>query len=532
MALGFRTLTTLTVVVLAVPGLGQAQIGAELSVPQHLEDGEEYTIPLVDLVEHGRILFQANWTLQEGGGRPALKGNLNPLADPTDPLLFPRNFNRVSAPDANSCFGCHNVPASGGGGDFVANVFVLAQRFDFATFDPNDPIPTKGTVNEQGNNALLQDIGNSRNSLGMFGSGYIEMLARQMTVDLQTIRDTIGPGMSAPLVTKGVSFGVLARRPNGEWDTRGVQGLPTPSVRGATNAFDPPNLIIRPFHQAGAVISLRQFTNNAFPHHHGISSTERAGVGNDDDQDGFADEMTRADVTAASVYQATLAVPGRVIPNNAEIEQAVLNGEQVFEAIGCTGCHIRALPLHDDGHVFVEPNPFNPPGNLRPGEADPLSVDLNSGELPLPRLQANDLNVTWVPAFTDLKLHDITTGPNDPNREPLNMHFPPSSPQFFAGNSRFLTRKLWGVANEPPFFHHGQYTTMRQAIEAHHGEAEASNLAWQSLSDYDRDSVIEFLKTLQILPAGTRHLVIDENGNAKRWPPVSVSRGRGGIRGR
>jgi hypothetical protein len=352
-----------------------------------------------------------------------------------------------------------------------------------------------------------------------------------MTEDLQAIRNTLGPGMSAPLATKGVSFGTLSRGAGGEWDVSAVEGLAATSLV-TTGPSDPPSLIIRPFHQAGAVISLREFSNNAFNHHHGIQSTERFGLGGDVDQDGFVDEMTRADVTAASVFQATLAVPGRVIPNDPEIEAAVLNGEQQFAAIGCTECHIRALPLDDDGHLFSEPNPFNPPGNLRPGETETLFVDLNHHKLPLPRLRANRNGVTWVPALTDLKLHDITTGPNDPNREPLNMHFAAGSPQFFAGNSRFLTRKLWGVANEPPFFHHGQHTTMRQAIEAHHGEAEASNLGWQALSDYDRDSIIEFLKTLQILPEGTRHLVVDEKGNHKPWPPGPAKQGPEGLRGR
>ena len=30
------------------------------------------------------------------------------------------------------------------------------------------------------------------------------------------------------------------------------------------------------------------------------------------------------------------------------------------------------------------------------------------------------------------------------------------------GNCRFLTKRLWGAANEPPFFHHGLFTTLRQ----------------------------------------------------------------------
>lgn len=77
----------------------------------------------------------ARWTVEEGAGRPKSKGTGLPLADEQDPLVFPRNFNRISGPDTNSCAGCHNMPATGGGGDIVANVFVLGQRFDFATFN-------------------------------------------------------------------------------------------------------------------------------------------------------------------------------------------------------------------------------------------------------------------------------------------------------------------------------------------------------------------------------------------------------------
>ena len=81
-------------------------------------------------------------------------------------------------------------------------------------------------MDEQGNHVLQETVANSRATLGMFGSGYIEMLARQMTVDLQAIRDTVGPGESALLETKGVNFGVLARDAEGYWDVSAVEGLP------------------------------------------------------------------------------------------------------------------------------------------------------------------------------------------------------------------------------------------------------------------------------------------------------------------
>lgn len=496
-----------------------ASLGREVAVARHLVDGEEFELSPAEMVEHGKLLFMANWTTQEGAGRPLSKGTGKPLSDPNDPLVFPRNFNRVSGPDSNSCYGCHNAPfgVPGGGGDFVTNVFVLGQRFDFATFDASDTLATKGTLDEQGEATTLQNIANLRATVGMFGSGYVEMLARQISADLQAIRDEMAPGEARALRSKGIDYGLLVRAADGSWDTSRAEGLSSTSLK-TTGADDPPDLIVRPFHQASAVVSLREFSNNAFNHHHGIQSAERFGEGADPDGDGFVNEMTRADVTAVSLFQAAMAVPGRVIPNHPEIERAVLNGETLFESIGCGDCHMAQLPLDNEGWIFSEPNPYNPEGNLRPGDAPAFELDLSSTELPLPRLQPQD-GVVYVPVFSDFKLHDITGGRDDDNHEYLDMHAAPNTEDFTAGNFRFITRRLWGVANEPPYFHHGLYTTLRDATLAHDGEALGARQAFESLSEYDRNSIIEFLKTLQILPPGTPHLVVDEHGNAKTWPP-------------
>jgi cytochrome c peroxidase len=493
-------------------------IGREVAVPRHLADGEEYTTSLGTLLAEGERLFTAVWTSQEGGGRPLTKGTGAPLTDLSTSLTFPRNFNRISGPDANSCAGCHNSPHGipGGSGDIVSNVFVLGQRFDFATFDGNDPLPTHGASAEDGAPVTLQGIANSRKTIGMFGSGYIEMLARQITEELQSVRDALPPGQSSALVSKGISFGVLTHKVDGTWDTTRIIGLPAPSV--ATSGPSTPSLIVRPFHQAGAVISLRQFTNNAFNHHHGIQSAERFGIDTDPDGDGFTNELTRADVSAVTLFQATMAVPGRLIPDDPEIEAAVLAGEKTFAAIGCTSCHVPSLPLDRSGWIYTEPNPFNPAGNLRVGEAPAVAVDLSSRDLPLPRLEPAN-GVVWVPAYTDFKLHDITSGPGDVNREPLDMQATPGSPAFSAGNARFVTRKLWGVANQPPYCHHGLFTTLREAVLAHSGEAARERAAFEALPAHERDCVIEFLKSLQVLPPGTKWLIVNERGRPKVWPP-------------
>jgi cytochrome c peroxidase len=495
----------------------EKDIGREVAIPRHMQDGEEYKASIPALIDYGRRLFDAMWTIQEGAGRPLSKGTGAPLADAHEPLVFPRNFNRISGPDTNSCSGCHNKPYIGGGGDIASNVFVLGQRFDFATFNQSNLAGTQTAADEIGNPTTLQSIANFRKTIGMSGSGFIEMLARQITADLQAIRDSVPPGGSRALVSKGISFGTIRRNANGGWDTSGVVGTSALSLK-IVAPDDRPSLIIRPFHQAGNVISLREFTNSAFNHHHGMQSEERFGIGVDADGDGFVNELTRADITAATLFQATLPVPGRKISTDSEVQEAVIMGEKKFQAIGCAACHIPRLPLDNKGWVYSEPGPYNPHGNIRAGEVPAINIDLTSDDLPQPRLKVTN-GVVYVPAYTDLKLHDITSGPGDPNREPLDMNQTPGTAAFFAGNGKFITRKLWGIANQHSFGHHGLYTTMREAVLAHAGEAAASAGAFRSSSKYDQDCVIEFLKSLQILPLSAKSFCVDQNGKDRDCPP-------------
>src|SRR5262249_11052544 len=159
----------------------------------------------------------------------------------------------------------------GGGGDFVANVFVQAQRFDFVSFDPASKVPTGDAITEDLRAATLGNVGNSRATTGLFGAGYLEMLARQMTAELQQLRDRIKPGETKELVATGVHFGHLTLTKEALWDTSHVQGLPRLSLL-STGSNNPPSLVIRPWHQAANVVSLREFTNTAFNQHHGIQS--------------------------------------------------------------------------------------------------------------------------------------------------------------------------------------------------------------------------------------------------------------------
>ena len=55
------------------------------------------------------------------------------------------------------------------------------------------------------------------------------------------------------------------------------------------------------------------------------------------------------------------------------------------------------------------------------------------------------------------------------------------------------------------------------------GEAFQTRQQFEDLNAYDQDSLIEFLKTLRVLPPCTLYLVVDENFHEKRWPPLSRS---------
>ena len=475
-----------------------SRIGQETAVARHLRDGEEFSLPLAALVDHGRILFSANWTAQDGGGRPLAKGTGEALSDRARPLEGTRAFNRISGPDANSCQGCHNAPfgITGGKGDVVTNTFDAAERFDFATFDRTDKRSTVGAVDEQGRPVSLQTVGGERSTPSLFGAGYVEMLARQITADLQRTRDAMQPGQTRPLLSKSISFGTLARRADGAWDVSRVEGLPRASVV-TPRPGDKPSLVLRPWNHAGTAVSLREVTNTQFNLHHGMQSSERFGAGVDADRDGVADELTRADITAVSAFEATLPVPGRVIPNDPDVEKAVSIGERLFAEIRCSACHIPSLPLDHKGWIYSEPGPYNPPRNLRRGTVRVLDVDLTSALLPPPRLTPSiaDRDVVQVPAYSDFKRHDLGD----------------------AGGP-FLTARLWGIANAPPYFHHGLFTTMRQAVLAHGGEALEQREAFRQLSAPDQDALIEFLKTLQVLPPGTKDLVVDEHYKARSQP--------------
>ena len=446
------------------------------ALSKHIEQADILSgqLSFEEVLAHGEELFTVLFNICDGQGRPATTGGT--VAREPDEMPF----SRVSAPDSNSCFSCHNQPRVGGSAEFVGNVFLLAQH--------EDPILETTSMM----------FSNHRNPLGMHGAGPIEMLAREMSVDLQALREAAivtakeqGAAVTIDLITKGISFGALTIAADGAQDSSGIEGVDH-------------DLIVKPFHQAGTKISLRQFSANGMNQHHGMQAEERFDLNPeimdpDFDKDGVERELTIGDITAVTLFQAALATPGRVMPDDPERREDAIRGEQIFGEIGCATCHVPELPL--ETRFFSDPNPFNPT-NTMTDMSQMVRFDMTA-EGPAPRLE-RDGEGAVVRAFTDLKRHSLC----DPIDQPDGIRFfcnetlRDSRPDVGGrhGSEFFLTRKLWDVGSSAPYGHRGDLTTVSEAILMHGGEGRSSRDAFTELDFADQRAVVEFLLTLQVQP--------------------------------
>lgn len=436
------------------------------------------------LIADGELLFRTKFTRAYGAGRPAATGDSKPtFRNPeNDEALI-----RTAGPDANSCAGCHNQPLIGGSGDFVANVFVGAHFTDPPT------------------HSIDSTVTNERNTLGIFGAGAIEMLAREMTKELHAQRTNAlaaarkqGRAYRQDLSAKGVSFGFLTARPDGTYDASELEGVD-------------PDLVVKPFGFKGISISLREFTINSLNQHHGIQAVERFGWERtgmrDFDEDGVETEFTIGQVSALTLFQASLPAPRQGIPPDPVKRKIIDHGGELFSAIGCSRCHVPTLPLRS--HFFSEPNPFNRPGNLVPGDVT------HAIRHTIPTFRGSTGGITHsskgellVHAYTDLKRHRICDE-EDPFlcNERLRQDNVPTD--------QYLTPKLWDVATSAPYGHRGDCATLSEIIVHHSAEARGARNSFMALQDVDKKALIRFLLSLGAAWA--------PNGNNSHLPRMFIT---------
>jgi len=418
---------------------------------RHLEQSviDSGALSLQEIVRHGRHIFADDFNVHDGFGDPNRPG-INSVGEAT-------GFNRVSGPDSVACAACHNKPFVGGAGDNSVNIFPGFNRPD--------------NIDE-----LAFDNLNVRNSQSIFGAGPKQVLALEMIAELEATADEArqqaedsGVEVTLPLFAKGVSFGSITGLPDGTLNTDGVEGVAK-------------DLRIRPFNTAGVIPTLRDFVIGASEQHFGIEAEEQFGV--DGDGDGITRELTEGDVTASALFQASLPIPVQILPKDRRLRREALRGERVFGDIGCTSCHISEMVIDDP--VFRE---------RAPSSVRSTNLDLTRDSF-FPRLRRNRNGSANVRLYSDLKRHDLGAAVAEPLLQVDR-----------ASVSHFMTLPLWGVASTGPWMHDGRATTLTDAISLHGGEAAAVRDAYTALNERDRDAVIEFLKTQQVVVLDPRLLI-------------------------
>lgn len=415
-------------------------------------------------IRRGRQLFQRKFLRSQGQGPLAADG----VGDLNTTLS-------LGAGISDSCAGCHGRPrgAAGVGGDVVTRP-------------------------------------DSRDAPHLFGIGLKEMLADEISTDLRLIRSQAiaewrrtNRRTSKVLQSKGIEFGTIIVRDDGQVDTSEVRGVN-------------PDLRVRPFFAHGAKISIRESAIGAFNEEMGLQSVDpdlmRAHNGSrittfsgmqldgssdqieapptdtasdDPDHDGVTNEIPASLVDYMEFYLLNYFKPALY-----QQTPATRHGRQLFVRSGCAACHIPDLQINRDRRVADVETVFDQERGIFNNlfaTASPL-FDTVDDHLGFPTLKQPRLQPFLVQnIFADLKRHDL--GPNFYERN-------------FDGTTRteFLTMPLWGAGSSGPYGHDGRSITLREVILRHGGEAQAARNAFAALSPEQQEHVISFLNSLVLFP--------------------------------
>jgi hypothetical protein len=328
--------------------------------------------------------------------------------------------------------------------------------------------PDRIDVGDENFDGIADFTGRLINPPFLFGSGAVELLAREMTADLQALKQQAleFPGQPVKLVTKGVSFGVLVADGGGELDTLGVEGIDA-------------GLVVRPFGRKGDMASVREFDVGALAFHLGMQAAETFGDGGesfDGDNDGVVNEISVGDLSTLSIFITTMDRPVQA-NRNRESRQ----GARLFSDIGCADCHRPELTTEDK---YLRYKLTGSPE--KPFEDTFYAVDLTGQPMDFPKAPGGGIVVEL---FSDLKRHDMGEG--------LKESFNTAND---TANREYITPRLWGIADTAPYLHDGRALTLVEAIQWHDSvdsEAAPAAQAFAALNETEKNQLIAFLLTLR-----------------------------------
>ena len=420
------------------PGTGEApNLGDDRITQAQIEEG---IVSFKEIRDFGLRIFSTPFNKFDGYGerapelRPTLQGN--------------GTFLRVNGLDAQSCLECHSIVSSatipatfgvGGAGGSSSNVI----------FRPSKINLTNGNMN-----------GRFINPPFLFGSGGVELVAKEMTIRLQELKDQAlaRPGTVVDLEAKGVFFGSISADSAGNLDTSNIEGIDQ-------------DLVVRPFGRKGEFATVRAFDRGAMQFHFGMQPVEVVGEGEDPDNDGVTNEILIGELSALHIWGTSLPKPEMV----GSIED-LLRWLFIFRQIGCAECHRPFLNTNTRVLTYSYPDV----------EEDPTAntfrrIDLTKAA----NFKGSDESGgIEVPLFADLKRHNM--GPE------LAESFEGPVPR-----DEFTTARLWGVADTAPYLHDGRALTIKEAILMHGGEAKDSRDDFDDLEYEKMQALLFFLHSLR-----------------------------------
>jgi CxxC motif-containing protein (DUF1111 family) len=326
-----------------------------------------------------------------------------------------------------SCAACHRDPAIGGNNDDLSIIQTLFGTETNNSFDElksagGDLLQTRGIGEEIEGCPLGEVIPEEATIVAirqvppLFGAGLIEAIPEEVIMANEDPDDLDGDGISGrahmSLFYRRITrFGVKADIP----DLDSFTGTALVREMGVTNPHDVILTISEQLPQG------QQITDGC------------------DLVQGL--EASSEELEALAAFQRFLGPPPR-----GEMTEAVIDGEAIFEEIGCSKCHIDRLAT---------------------GASEIEALSDKSVEL-----------------YSDLLLHDMGAELADGVEK---------GP---ARGYEFRTTPLWGLRARNFYLHDGRTNSLEEAILLHGGEAETVIDRFLSLTQEELDSLMAFLNSL------------------------------------
>ncbi len=345
------------------------------------------TVDFRQVMEIGRHLFTQSFTAADGYGEgpigPREKKRHQIAANGVGPMAAFAQipWMRVHGLDAQACLECHNVsgfetPAGGATPgrtvrpDRVSGAGAVTSA---AIINPllEDPAP-KWVVDAFSDRGIA-DPGNMyavflRNPPHIFGAGYTQKLAEEMTFDLLAQRRSAidqatqnrGQWYEIRLNSKGTDFG--------RYQVRVAAGVPTPPALldpcGQNSGLDErcsliegvsEDLVVRPFQWKGIASNMRNFVRDALNFHFAMVPVELAPNDADIDGDGIPNEVSIGEVTALTAFALSARPPSQVTSGDGAEAVAITRGRDIFEGRAAVDPSVACVTCHQSSKTVLNP---------------------------------------------------------------------------------------------------------------------------------------------------------------------------------